>query len=338
MTERFVTRLAGADKRSYHELFRRVAGNPILSSHDWPYAANTVFNPAATMYEGKVLLLARVEDRRGMSHLTKTISPDGLHDWQIDPEPTFVPDLDRYPEDKWGIEDPRITWLEELGKYAVTYTSYSGGGPLVSLALTKDFSHFERIGSVMPPEDKDAALFPRRIQGKWWLVHRPVTEQAGPGVHIWVSESEDLNYWGNHHVLLLARRGGWWDAHKIGLSAPPMETPEGWLMLYHGVRETCAGSIYRLGLALLDRENPLRILRRSDEWIFGPQEQYEREGDVGDVVFPCGWVYDPKTDEVKLYYGAADTSIAMAVSTRKELLDYILQCPEPEETIGGIDR
>ena len=336
MTEKFTTRLVGTDQKGYHELFHRVSENPILSSHDWPYAANTVFNPAATMYEGKVLLLARVEDRRGMSHLTRAISADGLHDWKIDAEPTFVPDPEHYPEDRWGIEDPRITWLEELQRYAVVYTSYSGGGPLVSIALTRDFQTFERLGIVMPPDDKDAALFPYRIHGKWWLIHRPVTEQAGPGVHIWVSESDDLRYWGDHRALLLARHGGWWDANKIGLSAPPMETAAGWLLLYHGVRQTCAGAIYRLGLALLAHDDPCHVLRRSDEWIFGPQEQYEREGDVGDVVFPCGWVYDEKTDEIKLYYGAADTSIAVATAKRRELLDYILQWPEPEKQIGGV--
>lgn len=330
MTGKFRTPLAGSDQRSYHDLFQRVPENPILSSHDWPYAANTVFNPAATMYEGKVLLLARVEDRRGFSHLTKAVSPDGLHDWVIDSEPTLEPEPGKYPEEKWGIEDPRITWLEELGKYAVVYTAYSGGGPLVSMALTEDFQHFERIGALMPPDDKDAALFPYRIHGKWWLIHRPVTEQSGPGTHIWVSESSDLKYWGQHHVLLLARKGAWWDANKIGLSAPPMETEDGWLLLYHGVRQTCAGCIYRLGLALLDHENPLKILRRSDEWIFGPQRSYEREGDVDDVVFPCGWVYDDKTDKITMYYGAADTSIAAAVSTKRELLDYLQQCPVPE--------
>ncbi|MGE9842094.1 glycosidase [Selenomonas bovis] len=331
MSKRFQTKLAGDGQRQYDELFRRYEDNPILSSHDWPYPVNTVFNPAATLYDGKVLLLARVEDRRGMSHLTKAVSADGCRNWKIDEEPTLEADPEHFPEDKWGIEDPRITYLPELAEYAVTFTSYSGGGPLVSLALTKDFRHFKRLGPVTTPDDKDAALFPRRIDGKWWLIHRPVSPMTdGTGCHIWVSKSPDMHYWGEPEPLLLARKGGWWDANKIGLSAPPLETPEGWLLLYHGVRTTCAGAIYRLGLALLDHADPMKVLRRSDEWIFGPREEYERKGDVADVVFPCGWVYDKATDEIKMYYGGADTCIALAVTTRRALLDYLKTCPVPE--------
>jgi len=329
MAEKFVTKLTGSDKHSYRELFHRNPNNPILSSKNWPYAANTVFNPAATMYKGKVLLLARVEDRRGFSHLTKAVSEDGISNWIIDEKPTLEADPENFPEEKWGIEDPRITWVEELGKYAVVYTAYSKGGPLVSMALTEDFEKFEKLGSIMPPEDKDAALFPRKINGKWLLIHRPITAHHGPRAHIWISRSDDLKYWGEHQILIDARQGGWWDANKVGLCTPPLETPEGWLILYHGVRQTAAGSIYRLGLALLDLECPWRVTRRSDEWVFGPREVYEREGDVDDVVFPCGWVHDEKTGEIKMYYGAADTCIAMATTNIKDLLEYIKKCPEP---------
>ncbi|NLM74928.1 MAG: glycosidase, partial [Clostridiaceae bacterium] len=128
-----------------------------------------------------------------------------------------------------------------------------------------------------------------------------------------------------------ARKGGWWDANKVGINTPPLETEEGWLVLYHGVRQTAAGALYRLGLALLDLENPRKVLRRSDEWIFGPQEIYEREGDVHDVVFPCGWILDEKTGEIKMYYGAADTCIAMATTNLTDLLEYIKRCPEPKD-------
>ena len=126
-------------------------------------------------------------------------------------------------------------------------------------------------------------------------------------------------------MLLPARRGGWWDARKIGLSPPPLETPEGWLILYHGVRTTAAGCLYRLGLALLDRNDPTRVLRRSSQWVFGPREVYELEGDVPGVVFPCGWVVED--DEVRLYYGAADSSIALATASLKDLLQFVLESP-----------
>ncbi|MDK2799807.1 MAG: beta,4-mannooligosaccharide/beta,4-mannosyl-N-acetylglucosamine phosphorylase [Clostridiales bacterium] len=325
----FQTKLK-SHNNTYKELFKRHPSNPILTAKDWPYAANTVFNPAATMYDNKVLLLARVEDRRGFSHLTKAVSEDGISNWKIDPIPTFESDPVHYPEEAWGIEDPRITWIEELGKWAITYTAYSQGGPLVALALTKDFVHFERFGTIMPPEDKDAALFPRRFNGKWILIHRPIPSYQGSGANIWISHSKDLKYWGDHQILLNARQGGWWDANKIGLSPQPLETDVGWLILYHGVRQTPSGSIYRLGLALLDIENPAKVLRRSDEWIFGPLESYERYGDVADVVFPCGWVLDEKSGIVKMYYGGADSCIAVATASLSDLLEYIKRCPEPK--------
>jgi predicted GH43/DUF377 family glycosyl hydrolase len=191
-----------------------------------------------------------------------------------------------YPEELWGIEDPRITFAPELQQYVVTYTSYSRGGPGVSLALTKDFRGFERYGVIMPPDDKDAAVLPRKIGGFWALIHRPATPL---GSHIWISYSPDLRHWGRHRMMLEARRGAWWDANKIGLSPPPIETARGWLVLYHGVRRTPSGCIYRLGLALFDLENPEKCLLRGDSWIFGPEADYERHGDVDDV--GCRWGY-----------------------------------------------
>ena len=329
--KKFETKLKGLDN-NYKELFQRNPSNPILTAKNWPYPANTVFNPGATDFHGKVLLLARVEDRRGFSHLTKAISEDGIANWQIDEIPSLESEPDKHPEELWGIEDPRISRLDEFGKWAITYTAYSRGGPLVAMALTDDFINFERLGAVMPPEDKDAALFPRKINGKWALIHRPIVTDYIPGAHIWLSYSDDLVHWSNSHVLMYARQGGWWDGGKIGLCTPPLETAEGWLMLYHGVRQTAAGAIYRLGLALLDLEDPLKVLHRSDEWIFGPTEAYERQGDVADVVFSGGWVLDKKTGVLKMYYGGADTCIALATAPISDILEYILRCPEPRVT------
>ena len=309
-----------------HELFQRYPENPILSVEDWPYKANSVFNAAAAEVNNQILLLARVEDYRGISHLTVARSDDGINDWQIDDEPTLMPEPQGYPEEIWGIEDPRITWIEEMGQWAICYTAYSKSGPLVSLALTKDFISFKRLGPVMPPDDKDAALFPMKIKGRWAMLHRPVCRSPLLGAHIWLSFSPDLKHWGNHQEIIQARSGGWWDANKIGLCAPPMETKEGWLILYHGVRTTASGSIYRLGLALLDLEDLTRVIRRTDEWIFGPKAHYEREGDVDDVVFPCGWI--KKENKVLIYYGAADSRICLATAEFDELIDYILKCPE----------
>lgn len=303
------------------ELFRRHKLNPILTAADWPYSINSVFNPAATLLpDGTTLLLCRVEDRRGHSHFSVARSANGVDDWQIDPQPTLQAEPDKYPEELWGIEDPRITFVPELNKYAIVYTAYSREGPGVALAFTEDFRTFERCGVIMPPEDKDAALLPHRIGGNWALIHRPV---SGPRAHMWISYSPDLHHWGSHKLMMEARRGAWWDANKIGLSPPPLETPLGWLIIYHGVKHTAAGCIYRLGLALFDLHSPEKCLKRGNEWVFGPTEPYEQHGDVGNVVFPCGYTIAPDGDTIHMYYGAADTSIGLATASLSELLGWL---------------
>ncbi|HEX7728021.1 MAG TPA: glycosidase [Terracidiphilus sp.] len=302
-------------------LFTRHTGNPILSRENWPYPVNSVFNPAAVrLPEGDTLLLCRVEDRTGLSHLCAARSANGINGWRIDSRPTLMANPRDYPEEIWGIEDPRITYVPELEQYAIAYTSFARGGPGVSLALTKDFRSFERFGVIMPPEDKDAALLPRRINGYWAMIHRPVTPT---GAHMWISYSPDLRHWGNHKVILEARRGGWWDANKIGLCSPPIETPKGWLTIYHGVRQTASGSIYRLGLALFDLEKPEVCLQRGNSWMFGPEAPYERTGDVRDVVFPCGQTIADDGDTISLYYGAADSSVALATGSIGRLLAWL---------------
>jgi len=303
------------------ELFRRDGGNPILTAAQWPYPAHSVFNPGATLLpDGTTLLLCRVEDRRGHSHLCAARSANGRDGWVIDAEPTLMSDPEHFPEELWGIEDPRITFVSELNKYAVVYTAYTSGGPGVSLALTEDFHHFERYGLVMQPEDKDAVLLPRRIDGSWALIRRPVTS---PGSHMWISYSSNLRHWGSHKLMLKARLGAWWDANKIGLATPPIETPKGWLVIYHGARQNAAGSIYRVGLALFDLHAPEICLKRSDEWVFGPEEPYEQRGDVDNVVFPCGYTLADDGDTVHVYYGAADTSIGLATCRIRTLLEWL---------------
>src|SRR5579862_5076111 len=295
---------------SYKVLFERHPKNPILTASEWPYVAHSVFNPGATLLEnGTTLLLCRVEDRRGISHLTAARSKNGVDGWEIDPKPTLVPSPEEHPEELWGIEDPRITYVKDLKAYVVAFTAYGKEGPGVALATTKDFVSFERIGLVMQPEDKDAALFPMKLGGNFALVHRPVSEM---GAHMWISYSPDLRNWGNHKLLLPARRGAWWDANKIGLSPPPIKTEKGWLVMYHGVRQHASGSLYRLGLALFDLESPDVCLLRSQSWMFGPEAEYEMVGDVGCVIFPCGVTMGSDGDTVNLYYGASDTCICLA--------------------------
>lgn len=323
------------------DLFQRHKLNPILTAANWPYQVNSVFNPGATLLaDGTTLLLCRVEDRRGLSHLCAARSANGIDNWEIDSKPTFLADPEHYPEELWGVEDPRITYVPELGQYAITYTAYGSGGPGVSLALTKDFRSFERFGVIMPPADKDAALLPHRIDGRWALIHRPVNGIRPPtwkdpstrrnrrtddstNAHMWISYSSDLRNWGGHKKILEARLGGWWDANKIGLSPPPIETSQGWLVIYHGVKQNAAGPIYRLGLALFDLNDPERCLKRGAEWLFCAEEPYELHGDVDKVVFPCGSILAPDGDTLRIYYGAADASIAAATGSLRSMLVWL---------------
>jgi predicted GH43/DUF377 family glycosyl hydrolase len=280
----------------------------------------------------ETLLLVRVEDRRGLSHLSVARSDDGVSGWRIDSQPSFAADPANYPQEEWGVEDARVTGVEgDRRQCVIAYTAYSHSGPMVSLATTEDFVSFSRLGAVLPPDNKDAAVFPRRFDDRYAMIHRPAAAGSS-GAHMWLSFSPDLVHWGEHRILLRARRGAWWDANKIGLGPPPLETPQGWLILYHGVRTTAGGCLYRLGLALLDLEDPSRVLRRSDQWVLAPEMPYERQGDVNGVVFPCGWILDEASGMIRLYYGGADTCLALATAQLSEVLDYLGTCPEPVST------
>jgi predicted GH43/DUF377 family glycosyl hydrolase len=162
-------------------LFSRSDANPILTAADVPYPANSVFNPGAARVGDETILLARVEDLRGISQLHVARSSGGITDWRFDRQPLLRSDVDRDPEETWGCEDPRLTWLPEREEWAIAYTAYSRRGPLVSLAMSRDFTSVKRLGPVMPPEDKDAAMFPRRFDGRWAMIHRPSKLVMGRG-------------------------------------------------------------------------------------------------------------------------------------------------------------
>ena len=308
------------------ELLHRHAANPILTAEQWPYTVNAVLNAAAARVDGSTVLLVRVEDRRGISHLTVARSKNGLDEWAVEPEPLLAPDEDVASE-QWGFEDPRVVWVEELGRFVITCTAYGPAGPAVYLATTEDFTTVERYGVIRHPEDKNAALLPHRVDGKWLLLHRPKTEFGGARGEILLSRSADLDSWSTPEQVMQPRTGAWWDSLRIGIGPPPLRTEHGWLLLYHGVKSTVGGDIYRVGLALLDLDEPPRVLRRPPSWVLAPQADYERTGDVPNVVFPCGLIHDTATGEVRLYYGAADTSICLATAQLDELLEAVLTSP-----------
>lgn len=298
--------------------FRRYGANPILSREDVPYACNTVFNAAAVKFNGRYLLLLRIEDLKGHSHLTKAWSDDGYH-FTVEPAPWIVPAEDGEWEvyERYGVEDPRITFLE--GSYYITYTAYGPYGPRAALGKTKDFVHFERVALLTEVDNKDVVLFPEKIKGKYFLIDRP-GGFGGKRGDIWIKESPDLIHWGRARVLLSSEPG--WGAHKLGISTPPVKTERGWLCFYHGVRHTPAGNLYRIGAMLMAPDDPKNVTGYTEHFIFGPEENYERVGDVPNVVFPCGVVLE-EDHTIKLYYGAADTYIALAETSLEKVLRLI---------------
>jgi predicted GH43/DUF377 family glycosyl hydrolase len=308
------------------ELFERHPANPILTAADWPVPVNVVFNPAAAQVGAETVLLARVEDRRGVSHLTVARSANGIDGWTVASEPLLTPDPGVESE-QWGFEDARVVYVAELERWVITCTAYGPGGPAVYMASTTDFVTCERHGIVRAPDDKNAALLPHRIDGKWVMFHRPRNEFGGSHGEILLSRSADLVSWSSPELVMRPRQGSWWDSGRIGLGPPPLLTEHGWLLVYHGVKDTVAGCIYRVGLALLDADEPTRVLRRLEEWVLTPDAIYEQVGDVPNVVFPCGLVHEPETGRVRLYYGAADTSVCLATAQLADLMAAVLAAP-----------
>ena len=292
--------------RTDHDLFRRWEGNPVLTLEDIPFRCNTVFNGTPMKVDGKYYILLRVEGQRGYSFFALAKSDNGYH-FTVEPEPVLLPAREGpyAPYEEMGIEDPRATFID--GTCYIMYTAASGHGPRITLAKTTDFHHYERIALVSEPGNKDGLLFPEKINGQYVRLDRPIGLGVGS---IWVSFSNDMLSWGNSRVIL-PPRSGYWDSFRVGASVPPIRTAEGWLEIYHGVKMTSAGPIYRAGSALLDLEDPSKVIARCDVPLLSPREDYERIGDVGNVVFACGAIVEPD-GEVKMYYGGADTAICVA--------------------------
>jgi predicted GH43/DUF377 family glycosyl hydrolase len=298
------------------ELFERNPRNPLITSHDLPYHANAVFNAGAADLGKEVLLLVRVETTSGRSHLIVARSPDGVSGWRFDKRALLHP-AQGFVYEANGVEDCRLTWVAERNCWVIAYAAYTDHGPGVALATTTDFSTVERIGLVFPPDDKNAALFPRTFDGLFAMLHRP---SAGGG-SAWLSYSPDLVYWGRPSVVIPVRGGPWWDGARVGAGLPPIETEEGWLVIYHGVKYVAGDPIYRLGAALLDLDEPHRLIGRARRWLLSPREHYERTGDAPNVLFTCGGFV--RGDELWIYYGAADSCICLATAKLADVVAAI---------------
>lgn len=265
-------------------------------------------------YDPRVVTIHGKQYLTSLSHLRLARSRDGIR-FTIDEKPFLFP---ARMDESYGIEDARITFLD--GQYWITYTSVSEHGPGVGLAVTTDFKLVERVGMILPPPNKDVALFPEKINGKYQLLHRPMVSDIGKP-SIWLAESTDGIHWGNHRFLFGGRGSSGsaptdtrfaWEGSKIGGGPEPMLTDDGWLVCYHGAD---AGNAYALALALLDKDDPTKVLDRSDSPLLTPELPWEREGFFPNVVFSNGWVRWPD-GRIWIYYGAADSGVGVAELVR----------------------
>lgn len=301
------------------DIARRDPRRPIITADDLPYPATSVFNPGVAEVDGEVLLLLRVEDLSGVSHLLVARSKNGVDNWRFGAEPLIRPGHPDRPEEAWGCEDPRVTQIGER-HWVICYTAYSSDGAAIALAHTRDFETVDRIGVVLPPWNKGGAVLPEQINGRWFMLHRPPSEG---GEHIWYAWSEDLSHWDEQGPLMEQRGGLFWDGVKIGAGPPPIKTKYGWLLVYHGVKQLVGLSVYRLGVALLDADDPRIVRARASEHILGPRESYERIADAPNVIYSCGALL--RGDEVWIYYGAGDTCVARAIVPLPSILNLLEQ-------------
>lgn len=301
-------------------LLRRSVRNPLLTAADFPQPVNSVFNAAVATYAGQTILLNRVEDLGGSSSLWIARSDDGLT-FVPDPQPALLssPDGPFYEVEHFSLEDPRITQIDT--DYYITYAGYSQHDCATILAKTRDFLEFERLAIITVPDNKNVVLFPEKIGGRYARLERPMTRTSQQG-SVWLSFSPDLIYWGDPQFVMEPRPRMWDDA-KIGPGAPPIRTEQGWLEIYHGVRRTASGSLYRLGAVLLDLEEPWRITGRAREAILSPIAEEEFLGNVGNVVFTCGALL--VGEELHVYYGAADHVMCLATAPVEDVVALCLR-------------
>ena len=303
-------------------LIERYQHNPILTRDDVPYPVATVHNAGVVKFKNKYIMIFRAHKHNGRSILGKAESDDGLN-FKVDQQPFMVPAAEgifkEYEE--YGVEDPRIVSLE--GEFLITYSAYSRHGVRIGLAKTKDFISVQRFAFITEADYRNVVIFPEKFNDLYVRLDRPHSEISPWS--IWISYSPDLKYWGDSRLIMkpLAYH---WDEMKIGPGAPPIKTSRGWLNIYHGVFPTMDGSVYRLGVALHDLEDPARIIAVGDEWILQPEENYELTGYVHNVVFTCGAV--PEEDgSIKIYWGSADQVMCVGTADVEALVDHCLSNP-----------
>ena len=294
----------------------RYSRNPIIPGDLIP-SSNSIFNSAVVPYQGAFAGVFRCDDKRRNMQLHRGRSKDGIA-WSIDDERIrFCCEDGELGKFVYGY-DPRVTWIED--RYYVTWCN-GYHGPTIGVAYTHDFESFYQMENAFLPFNRNGVLFPRRVGGKFLMLSRPSDNGHTPFGDIFLSESPDMVHWGRHrHVM--GTRGGW-ESTKVGAGPIPIETREGWLLIYHGVLTSCNGFVYSFGAALLDLEQPWKAIHRGARYLLAPKMDYERVGDVPNLTFPCAALCDAATGRLAIYYGCADTSTGLAFGYIDEIIAYI---------------
>ncbi|WP_044480407.1 glycoside hydrolase family 130 protein [Paenibacillus antibioticophila] len=304
----------------------RYSANPIIPRDAIPNS-NSVFNSAVIPFGDGFAGVFRCDSKSVSMDIFAGFSKDGIN-WEINHEPIQF-EGDEYITKREYRYDPRVCQIGD--RYYITWCN-GYHGPTIGLAYTTDFKTFHQLENAFLPYNRNGVLFPRKIGGNYAMVSRPSDTGHTPFGDIFYSESPDLTFWGKHRYVMGTINGdaSAWQSKKIGPGPVPIETDKGWLLIYHGVINTCNGFVYRMGVALLDKDQPWKVLGRSRNYILGPQELYECVGDVPNVTFPCAALTDADTGRIAIYYGCADTVTGIAFTTADELIEYMEKFPLEE--------
>ncbi len=304
------------------EVMWRYDGNPVVDRNPIP-SAGRIFNSAVIPYQNEFIGVFRADHKNGMPNLHLGHSRDAVS-WEISDPPIRFLKEDGSPAEPIGYGyDPRLVEIE--GTYYITWCN-DFFGPTIGVARTNDFKTFIQMENAYLPFNRNGVLFPRKISGYYVMLNRPSDNGHTPFGDIFLSHSPDMIHWGQHRMVMQAP-GNWWRNKKIGPGPIPIETTEGWLMIYHGVCMTCSGYVYSMGAALLDLENPYKVTADCANYILTPEKDYETTGFVPNVTFPCAALHDSDTGRIAVFYGAADTYCALAFTQVDELIDSIRAHP-----------
>lgn len=294
----------------------RYSHNPVVSRHALPFS-NTIFNSGVATFGGKFVGIFRVDSKVMTRTLHIGWSDNGI-DWKINPEAIrFQPEHDEIPPCN-NPYDPRVVKLGE--RYYIIWCNV-WHGPTLGMGYTDDFQAFRQMETASLPFNRNGVLFPEIINGKYALLSRPCSNGDCADGEIFYSESPDLTHWGKFRHVFGPSYG--WSRAKVGSGPAPIKTQYGWLLIYHGVRPSCNGFIYSAGAALLDLEKPWKPIAIAKPFLMTPETQYECVGDVPNVVFPAGMLHEEATGRLAIYYGAADTCLALAFSTVERLVHFV---------------